>query len=80
MLDNELVRQKDHIYNLIVEERYEDALVLLDFAADLWAACNYAYKTAELKNIIRNALREKKAVCAHWKVHQKWARLLDSIR
>jgi len=79
-LDNCLIRQKDHILTLVNEEKYEEAIVLLDFSEELWAECTYAYKTREIRERIKNALREKIHVCAHWKQHEKWKKLLDSIR
>lgn len=74
-----LIRQKDHILNLIWEEKYEEAIALLKFTEELWALTSYAYKTQELRNIIKDALRVKQHVCAHWKQHEKWAKLLATV-
>lgn len=78
-LDNALIRQKDAILALVNNEEYEQALTLLAFSEDLWATCSYAYKTSEIRERIRTALREKQHVCAHWKQHEKWAKLLAKV-
>lgn len=79
-LDNALMAQKDHIINLIDSDRFDEAIILIDFSANLWASCSYDYKTREMKERLRGALRRKQEVCAHWKQHEKWKRILDSIR
>lgn len=58
-LDNALIRQKDHILNLVRDGQYEEALTLLAFSEDLWATCTYAYKTREIRERIREELRAK---------------------
>ena len=78
-LDFALIRQKDHILTLVRDEQYEEAITLLDFSANLWETCSYAYKTREIKEIIKDALRAKQHVCAHWKQHEKWAKLLAKV-
>lgn len=78
-LDNALIRQKDNILNLVRDGLYEEALTLLNFSEDLWATCTYAYKTREIKDIIRAELRAKQGVCSHWKQHEKWANLLAKV-
>jgi hypothetical protein len=78
-LDNALIRQKDHILDLVRDEKYEEAIVLLNFSEDLWATCTYAYKTREIRERIRDALRAKQHVCAHWKQHEKWAKMLATV-
>jgi hypothetical protein len=50
-LDNALIHQKDHILNLVRDEKYEEAILLLNFSEELWATCEYAYKTREIRNI-----------------------------
>jgi len=74
-----LIRQKDHILQLIYDQRYEEALALLDFTAEVWKLDRYDYKTRELRNIIKGEVREKLMVCAHWKQHQKWRAMYDKI-
>lgn len=78
-VDWSLIKQKDHILALVRDEKYEEALTLLNFSANLWEVCSYAYKTAEIREIIRTALREKQHVCAHWKQHEKWAKVLATV-
>ena len=78
--ENALMAQKDHIRGLVFEEKFEEALALLDFSERLWASVSYAYKTREVKELIKDTLRKKIHVCAHWKQHQKWKTLHDSIR
>lgn len=78
-LENELVRQKDHILSLINNEEYEEANLLLNFSKELWAKASYAYKWDELKQRIRAELLNKRQCCAHWKQHQKWDNLLQTI-
>jgi ribosomal protein L22 len=78
-LDNALVDQKNQILNLVRDGQYEEALALLDFSKGLWETCRYAYKTREIRNIIRDELTEKRNVCGHWKQHQKWAKLLEKV-
>lgn len=78
--ENALMAQKDHIIGLIDSDKFEEAVILLDFSANLWKSCSYDYKTRELKERLRTALRQKQEVCAHWKQHEKWARILNSIR
>ncbi len=54
----ELVRQKNRILELVNEERYEEALLLLDFSESLWKECSYAYKTREIRERIKRELGE----------------------
>jgi len=75
-----LIRQKDHIRDLVNDGKYEEALALLDFTEEVWRLDRYDYKTREIRNDIKEALRAKKTACAHWKQHEKWAKLLDKIR
>ncbi|MFY4731174.1 hypothetical protein [Nitrospira sp. BLG_2] len=78
-IENELVNQKNMILDLINNEKYEDALTLIYFTAELWEKCDYAYKTKELKERIRSELLNKRQCCAHWKQHQKWDNMLTAI-
>lgn len=78
-IDNALVRQKNHILTLINDEKYEEAMTLLDFSADLWATCSYTYKTAELRNRIKAELENKQLCCGHWKQHEKWGKMLAQV-
>ncbi len=78
-LDFALIRQKDHILGLVRDGKYEEALTLLNFSADLWAACSYAYKTAEIREIIRSEVRQHMNGCCHWKQLKKWGDLLAEI-
>lgn len=78
-LDNALIRQKNAILELVNDGQYEEALTLLAFSEDLWATCTYAYKTREIRERIREELRAKQHVCAHWKQHEKWAKLLAKV-
>jgi hypothetical protein len=78
-LDNALIRQKNHILGLINDEKYGEAILLLNFSEDLWATCTYAYKTRELRDRICNELRAKQGVCAHWKQHEKWKKLAEKV-
>ncbi len=78
--ENALMAQKNHIIDLIDSDKFDEAIILIDFSANLWKSCSYDYKTRELKQRIRDALLKKQEVCAHWKQHEKWRKLLDSIR
>lgn len=78
-LDFALIRQKDHILGLVRDEKYEEALTLLNFSANLWEVCSYAYKTAEIREIIRRAVREHVINASHWKQEKKWEDLLASV-
>jgi len=78
-VDFALIRQKDHILALVRDEKFEEALALLNFSENLWDVASYSYKTREIKEIIKTALREKQHVCGHWKQHEKWAKLLATV-
>lgn len=78
-LDFALIRQKDHIRGLITDEKYEEAIVLLNFTQELWSLESYAYKTAELRQMIRDSVRNKLMADIHWKQEEKWKKLLASV-
>ena len=78
-LDFALIRQKDHILSLVNEDKFEEAIALLNFSENLWDVASYSYKTREIREIIKTALREKQHVCAHWKTHEKLAKLLATV-
>lgn len=71
-----LIRQKDHILTLVRDEKYEEAIMLLNFSEDLWRTVNYAYKTREIRQIIKSELLTKQGCCAHWKQHEMWGKLM----
>ncbi len=78
--ENAIMAQKSHIIDLIDSDKFEDAILLLDFSERLWAASSYAYKTRELRQRLQNALVEKRNHCGHWKQHEKWAKLLSQVK
>jgi hypothetical protein len=78
-LDNLLVGQKDRILGLCNAEKYEEALLLLDFTEEMWAACQYAYKTREIRDRIRRDLNENVWNAEHWKQKEKWQKLLVTV-
>lgn len=78
-LDWELIRQKNRILELVNEERYEEALLLLDFSESLWKECSYAYKTREIRERIKRELGELVFQSTHWKTEEKWRKLLDKV-
>lgn len=78
-LDAALIRQKDHILQLVNDEKFEEAITLLDFSANLWETCSYAYKTREIRERIRRELNERIWNATHWKQEKKWNDLLASV-
>ena len=48
-LDNQLVRQKDRLIELIDNGKTEQAQIILQFVREMWEAANYGYKFAELQ-------------------------------
>ena len=78
-IENELVRQKDHIIGLVNDEKYLEALALLDFSADLWEKVGYSYKIREIKDRIRRDLLENIWNSTHWKQEQKWQAMLVRV-
>ena len=78
-LDIELIRQKDHIRGLVFDEKYEEAILLLNFVAPLWADCSYAYKTEEIKELIRQEIRHHINEATHWKTEKKFTDLLAVV-
>jgi hypothetical protein len=75
----ELIRQKNHILQLCNDEKYEEALLLLDFSESLWKECSYAYKTREIRERIKRELSELVFQASHWKTEEKWRKLLDKV-
>jgi soluble cytochrome b562 len=53
-LDNILIRQKDKIIDLIDSGKTKEAQAALRVVEELWAACNYDYKTKELRERIKH--------------------------
>lgn len=53
VIDNALVSQKDVIWGMIGESRYEEALFVISFVSDMWEACDYGYKIVEFCNVIK---------------------------
>lgn len=78
-IENELMRQKDHIIGLVNDEKYEEALSLLNFSADLWARVGYDYKTREIRERIKRDIKEHLWNCSHWKTEEKWNKLLVQV-
>ena len=48
-LDDQLVRQKDRLIELIDSGKTEQAQTILQFVREMWEAANYGYKFAELQ-------------------------------
>jgi hypothetical protein len=55
-LDTIVIHQKDLILKLIFEEKYDNALATLVVVENFWSQVSYAYKTRELREVIK---REK---------------------
>ena len=53
IIDNALIGQKDAIWGMIGESRYEEALSALAFISSMWEACSYGYKIVELCNVVK---------------------------
>ena len=75
-LDNELVNQKNHLLELVADEKFEEAITILEFVAELWAKCNYAYKTKEIRTRIRDKIQAYIFNANHHKTVEKWQKLL----
>ena len=78
-LDWELIRQKNRILGLVNDEKYEEALLLLDFSEALWKDCSYAYKTREIRERISREIGEHIFQATHWKTEKKWRDLLEKV-
>jgi len=78
-VENELIGQKNFILELVNDEKFEEALSLLNFAAPLWERAGYDYKTREIRGRITLAIKEKLWNCIHWKSEEKWNNLLAKI-
>ena len=76
-IDFILIKQKDRIFDMIHEGKYEETLALLDFLRPLWQECSYLYKWHECKRAVAEAIREKLTSATHWKQEQKWRDMLQ---
>jgi hypothetical protein len=79
-IENQLIHQKNHIIDLVNDEKYEEALSLLNFSAELWESIGYAYKTAEIRDRIREAIKAHVFDSTHWKTEEKWNNLLAKVQ
>ena len=48
LIENTLVAQKDRILRFIAAGQPDEAITALEVVADLWKACDYAYKIREV--------------------------------
>lgn len=71
MLDNALMHQKDSIIDKIDNGTYEEAILLLSFAKEVWASCTYGYKWRELQLRLLETIARQQEQCTHWKSIQK---------
>ncbi len=78
-LSNVLIHQKDHIRGLVLEEKYEEASLLLEFVKEFWESSEYGYKYQEIRNIISNTIRSNMILADHWKQKEKWENLLHKL-
>lgn len=78
-IEDELVHQKNHILSLVNEGKYEDAVTLLNFSEELWAKASYGYKTKEIRERIREEVRNLVLSSEHHKTRQMWSNLLTRI-
>lgn len=80
MIDNELIRQKNVILQLVNQESFVKAKDFLDFVTPLWESCGYGYKVKEIKERILKGIKEKISGFSHHKTVEKWEKMLASLR
>lgn len=59
--DNQLVRQKDRIIDLINNGKIQEAKAALHVVEEMWAAAGYSYKYKELNERIANKVASSRA-------------------
>jgi len=74
-----LVQEKDYIFKLIHDEKFEDAMLKLLQAKERWEAASYGYKFKEMREIILSTVNEKYRDSTHWKQRKKWMNLLNKL-
>ena len=79
-MDNLLIHQKDHILALVRDDKYEEALLLLNFVRPMWEQFDYLYKYEEIKRNMEERCREQAIEATHWKTEQKWRNIIQLIR
>lgn len=76
-MENALIHQKDNLIKLVNNGEYEKAITLLNFVQDMWNEVGYDYKVREIKERIRNAIKEHLwHDNPHWKQKAKYQELL----
>jgi hypothetical protein len=73
-LDNALVHQKNHLLEMINAERFDEALALLALLEEVWVACDYAYKVREIRERVKDEVRQRYLNADRAAIRAKWHR------
>lgn len=74
-----LVHEKDELYQLILAEKYEDAMLRLLNCRERWELASYGYKFRELRETIIRNIKENIFQASHWKTRKKWEKVLEKV-
>lgn len=78
-LSNVLIHQKDKLRSLVFDGQYEQAHSLLEFVRELWEVSSYGYKYREVRDLLKESMRQHVLDAEHWKEKEKWEKLYHKL-
>lgn len=77
--ENALIEQKNTLLRMVNGEKYEEAIVCLNFVQPFWETVGYGYKVKEVRQRIKDGIANKRDEATHHQTIMKWQRLLETV-